>query len=245
MSDWLQYNWEWEQQPVTIHVDLQYWELLPTLAYSHLIYISCAPKKPAAAGFSRAEEKAVTTLTETLLRQMQENALYVGLVEAQALRQYYFYTSDPALINQASAICRAEQKLLITCGQVEEPHYATYYAFLFPDDAKLQSVENASFIREVARHGGDTELVRRITMMMAFPTFEGRESYLAELPGTGLVAGVTETVPHATHPYCVTVHGYSTLHLMDLNRCTARAIRSAVPFDGMLERLDADFIEKH
>lgn len=245
MSDWLRYEWEWERQPAVFRVDLQYWELLPTLAYSHLIYIACAPKNPRAASFSRAEERCFSALSNALSETLQKSALYVGTVELNALRQLYFYTSDPSLIKVASALCRAEQKLSITCGQVEETDYVTYYTFLFPDDAKLQSVENASFIQEVARHNGDVDLVRRITMMMTFPTFEGREAYLKHLPKTGLVAGVSETIRHPSHPFCVTVHGYSTLHLMDLNRCTARAIRSAAVYDGMLERLDADFIERH
>ncbi|MBR0425502.1 MAG: DUF695 domain-containing protein [Clostridia bacterium] len=245
MSDWLRYEWEWEQSPITIQVDLQYWPLLPTLAYSHLIYVACAPRNSFAESFTRAEEKALSALYDALLDRLQGGALHVGFLETSTLRQYYFYTNDPSLLNQASSLCRAETKLRTTCGQVEEPHYATYYRFLFPDDAKLQSVENAEYIREVSRRGGDLTLVRRIEMTLAFPSFEGRESFIHALPQIGLAVGVTETAQHPTHPYRVTVRGYSTLLLPDLNRCTARAIREAATHDGILEKIDADFIEKH
>lgn len=245
MSDWLRYEWEWKQQPITVHVDLQYWQLLPSLAYSHLIYIACAPRSKEASDFTRAESRCLSALFEALYGQLQNDAIYVGSIEMACLKQYYFYTADPSLLNRASELCRNEPKLRTTYGQVDEPNYVTYYRFLFPDDAKLQSVENADFIRDVERHGGDIDLVRRITMMLLFPSFEGRESFIRRLPESGLSVGVTETVEHPTHPYCVTVHGYSTLHLGDLNRCTARAIRAAALFDGMLEQLDADFIEKH
>ena len=230
---------------MTIQVDMQYWQLLPTLAYSHLIYIACTPRDPEAKAFSRSEHKSLSELFRKLDEQLQESAIYVGMVETANLKQYYFYTNDPSLLNRASTLCRAEPKLRTTYGLVTEPHYTTYYRFLFPDDAKLQSVENAEFIQNVIQHGGDVDLVRRITMMMAFPSFEGRESYIRTLAGVGLSVGVTETIPHPTHPFCVTVHGYSTLHQLDLNRCTARAIRTAAVYDGMLERLDADFIERH
>ena len=245
MSDWLRYEWEWDHRPITVQVDLQYWQLLPTLAYSHLIYIACAPRNPNAADFSRQEEKSLATLYDALQDALQGNAIHVGWIEAPAFRQYYFYTDDPSLLNQASALCRAESKLRTTYGQVEEPQYKTYYRFLFPDDAKLQSVENREFIEDVQRHGGDVDCVRRIEMLLAFPTFEGRAEYLHTLPRLGLAEGVIETVEHPTHPYRVTVHGYSTLHLGDLNRCTARAVRAAAQFEGILDGIDAEFIERH
>lgn len=245
MSDWLRYEWEWEQSPITIQVDMQYWQLLPTLGYSHLIYIACAPRNSYSESFSRVEEKSLAALYDALLDTLQGSSLHVGLVEASALRQYYFYADDPSLLNKASALCRAEPKLRTTYGQVEEPNYATYYRFLFPDDAKLQSVENAEYIQKVSREGGDLTLVRRVEMLMAFPSFEGRESYIRDLPKIGLSVGVTETAEHPTHPFRVTVRGYSTLLLPDLNHCTARAIRAAAVYDGMLEGLDADFVEKH
>ena len=245
MSDWLRYEWEWDNRPITIQVDLQYWQLLPTLAYAHLIYIACAPRNPDAVAFTRQEEKSLVALYTGLQDALQGNAIHVGLIEAPAFRQYYFYTDDPSLLNRASALCRAESRIATTYGQVEEPQYKTYYRFLFPDDAKLQSVENAEFIQDVIRHGGDIDCVRRIDMLMAFPNFEARESYIHTLPRLGLAIGVSETNDHPTHPYRVTVHGYSTLHLDDLNRCTTRAIRSAAQLDGLMESFDAEFIERH
>lgn len=245
MSDWLKYQWEWDQHPILIRVDMQYWQLLPTLAYPHLIYIACAPRNPNASSFTLVEEKRLSSLYHSLVDHLQEKAIYVGMVEATALRQYYFYSSDPKLLNEASTICRAEPHLRTTYGQTEEPTFATYYKFLFPDDVKLQSVENEAFIDSVAKKGGDLNLVRRIGMKMAFPSFEARETYLAGLSDIGLMMGVSETEEHPTHPYVVTVYGYSTLRLSDLNRCTARAIRSAAEQDGMLIDLSAEFIEKH
>ena len=245
MSDWLRYEWEWEQQPIWVQVDLQYWQLLPTLAYSHLIYIACAPRSPKAETFSRQEEKSLTELYHALQDELQGNAIHVGFLEAPALRQYYFYADDPSLLNRASALCRAETRLRTTYGQVEEPHYKTYDRFLVPDDAKLQSVENAEYVQNVTAHGGDIDCVRRIEMLMAFPTFEGRENFIHTLPRIGLAVGVSETIDHPTHPYRVSIHGFSTLRLPDLNRCTTRAIRSAVQFDGILDGLDAEFIERH
>ena len=245
MSDWLRYQWEWEQEPITIQVDMQYWQILPTLAYSHLIYVACAPKDAYAPSFSRSERRSLHDLVKSLDASLQSDTIYVGMVETPTLKQYYYYAQTPTLLNEVTLLCRSQQKLRTTYGVVEEPNYSTYYTFLFPDDAKLQSVENEEYIRTIVNNGGDEDLVRRISMRMAFPTFEGRESFIASLPSFGLILGVTETTDHKTHPFCVTVYGYSTLHLIDLNRCTSRAIHSASRFEGMLDHLEADFVDRH
>lgn len=245
MSDWLRYQWEWEQEPITVQVDLQYWQILPTLAYSHLIYVACAPKDAYAVTFSRSELRSQHELVKKLDASLQPDTIYVGMIETRNLRQYYYYAQTPSLLTDVTVLCRSQSKLRTTYGVVEEPNYTTYYRFLFPDDEKLQSVENEEFIKTVISKGGDIDLVRRISMRIAFPSFDGREAYITTLADHGLMLGVTETTEHATHPFCVTVYGYSTLHLLDLNRCTSRAIRSAAPFDGTLDLLDADFIDRH
>lgn len=245
MSDWIRYEWEWEQRPVSIQVDLQYWQLLPTLAYSYLIYVACAPRSSEAEVFSRSEFRFLSEFYQKLDAQLQENAIYVGCVQTECLNQYYFYANDPSLLSAVTSICRTQQRLRTTYGVIHEPQYQTYYRFLFPDDAKLQSVENADFVQKVIDDGGDIDLVRRIGMQMAFPSFEGRESYIRAIPQFGLSVGVTQAIEHPVHPFCVTVNGYSTLHLIDLNRCTSRAIRAAAPYGGILNHLEADFIERH
>ncbi len=245
MSDWFRYQWEWDQEPLSVQVDMQYWQILPTLAYSYLIYVACAPKDAYADSFSRSELRSLHDLVRSLDASLQSDSIYVGMVETKNLKQYYFYAQTPSLLTDVTSLCRSQQKLRTAYDVVQEPNYSTYYRFLFPDDAKLQSVENEEFIRHVFSKGGDVDLVRRISMRMSFPTFEGRESYIASLPDYGLTYGVTETIEHATHPFCVTVYGYSTLHLLDLNHCTSRAIRSAAKYDGMLDHMDAEFVERH
>ena len=53
MTDWLTYEWEYKGERATFRVDMQYWELLPVLSYSQLIYVCAAPKDPMANGFNK------------------------------------------------------------------------------------------------------------------------------------------------------------------------------------------------
>ncbi len=245
MTDWLKYEWEWNEREAVFQVDMQYWELLPTLAYSQLVFVSVAPHEPEAIAFSRAEERRANALQHLLAEQIEDAAIFVGGIGMKDLIQFYFYTSDDALIHRVSAICRAETKLRVTCGHVAEPDYATYYCLLFPDDAKLQSVENAAYIKSVQHRDGDLNLVRRIHLTMAFVSEEACDAFVSEIPHLGFTIGGRESVGNTTHPYRIVLNGFSTLKLVDLNRCTARAINGALPYGGVLDHLNAEFINRH
>ncbi len=245
MTDWLRYEWEWNGQEAVFQVDLQYWELLPTLAYSQLVFVSVAPRDPEAEAFSRAEDRRATAMQHLLAESLEDAAIFVGGVGMKNLIQFYFYTSDETLIHRVSAICRAEQKLRVSCGHVAEPHYSTYYCLLFPDDAKLQSVENAAYIRSVQHLDGDLSLVRRVSLVMAFATEEDCDAFLPEIPRLGFTAGGRQSVGNSTHPYRVEMNGFSSLKLPELNRLTARAIAGALPYDGVIDHITTDLIHKH
>lgn len=245
MTDWLKYEWEWDEREAVFQVDLQYWELLPTLAYAQLVFISVAPHDPEAEAFSHAEERRASALQHVLAEQLEDSAIFVGGIGLKNLIQFYFYTSDESLIHRVSAILRTENKLRVSCGHVAEPHYATYYCLLFPDDAKLQSVENAAYIKSVQHRDGDLNLVRRVCLTMAFASEEACDAFISEIPHLGFTAGMRESVGNNTHPYRIELNGYSTLKLADLNRFTARAIRGALPYGGVLDHIAADFINRH
>ncbi|MBR6039365.1 MAG: DUF695 domain-containing protein [Clostridia bacterium] len=245
MTDWLKYEWEYNEREAVFQVDMQYWELLPTLAYSQLVFVSVAPHDPDAEAFSHAEERRATALQHTLAVELEDAAIFVGGIGMKNLIQYYFYTADEKLIHRVSALCRAENKLSVSCGHVAEPHYATYYCLLFPDDAKLQSVENAAYIKSVQHRDGDLSLVRRVRLCMAFVSEEACDAFMDEIPHLGFTMGGRESVGNTTHPYRVTLNGFSTLMLPDLNRFTARAIRGALPYGGVLDHITADFINRH
>ena len=132
--------------------------------------------------------------------------------------------------------------LAITCAHASELHFTTYYRFLYPDDAKLQSVENAAYIETMRKRGGDLEMVRRVNLTLCFLTAEDRGVFLREVPRLGFTPGGTFWDGEGTHPACCTVSGFTVLSLPKLNRFTARAISAAAPLEGMLTDVEAEFV---
>ena len=245
MTDWLTYEWELHGERATFRVDMQYWELLPVLSYSQLVYVCVAPKDPMAKGFDRTEQRRFRQLRHRLIDETEGRAIHVGSVYTDTLRTLYFYAAEADAIHQASAICREYGMLAITCAHASEPHFTTYYRFLYPDDARLQSVENAVYIEAMRKKGGDIDSVRRVTLTMCFLSVEDRGAFLKELPRLGLAPGRTFWRKDSTHPACCTVNGFTALSLPQLNRFTARAIGAAAPLEGMLSDIEAEFVKRY
>ena len=245
MADWLSYEWDLGGKTAQFRVDLQYWELLPVLSYTHLIFVSCAPKKASSKAFRHTETRHVNALRDQLTEHLTAKAIYVGSITLPALIQYYFYTADESVMQTVSDVVRDVSELAVSYGCASEPRFVTYYRLLFPDDAKLQSVENAEFIKEVVKSGGDTTLVRRVTLRMEFLTQELRDKFIEDIPRAGFTVEECVDTESPTHPFGVDIRGYSTLIPAELNRYTARAIRVAARYEGMLENIYAAFIPRH
>ncbi len=245
MTDWLTYEWEYKGERATFRVDMQYWELLPVLSYSQLVYVCVAPKDPLAKSFNKVEQYRFRLLRHRLIDELEGRAIHVGSVYADALRCLYFYAAETDVIQQASAICRDYRMLAIICAHASEPHYSTYYRFLYPDDARLQSVENAAYIEAMRKRGSDLETIRRVKLTLSFFTAEDRNAFLKEVPRLGFTPGGTSWEAESTHPAACTVSGFTTLQLPKLNRFTARAISAAAPLEGMLTDIDAEFVRRY
>jgi len=240
MTDFLSYEWEWKNKDAQFRVDMQYWELLPVLGYNHLLYVCYAPRDPDAAAFKHLEEVRAQQLLALLASRFAGQIIYVGSVTLPALAQHYYYTANPALVNEFSALCRSENKLQVGCGHMREPKFVTYYRFLFPDDAKLQSIENAAFLKSLRLPPAAHALVHRVNLVFSFLSEQTRRGFLERARDLGMNALNTFAVASPTHPYCATLTGFSPLLLPDLNRYTARAIRVAAEADGILERLEVN-----
>lgn len=237
MTDWLTYQWEFEGQRASFRVDMQYWNLLPVLSYTQLIAVSAAPKSPQTKRFTPGEQYIFSQLRRKLVDKLSGPAIFVGSVWMDALRCMYFYTSETAMIQEISALCREQKGLAVVCSHGWEPRFSTYYRFLYPDDKKLQSVENAVFIETQRRRGEELSPIRRLELTMAFMNPEDRSRFLQSAPRCGLTPGQSYLSKSATHPDCCKVYGYASLELDSLNRLTARAIDAAAPLDGLLRQV--------
>lgn len=237
MAEWLSYFWEYEGQKAEFRVDMQYWNLLPVLSYTQMMLVSLSPKKEQEKGFHKRELKAGQHLKRQLIETLSGPCIFVGELQTDCLWNMYFYTSDTQILCQLSQLCQTHKELSIAYSHSWEEEYSSYYRFLYPDDKRLQSVENAAFIEQCRKKGEPLDRVRRLELCFAFPTREDRELFLQQTERCGLSKGDSFQGESPSHPACCYVYGYSSLELFPLNRLTSRGFYAAASLEGVLQSL--------
>lgn len=220
-------------------MDLQYWNLLPVLSYTQLIEVSVSTKHPGGK-FRAADHYFFNLLRKKLIDKLSGKVIYVGGVTVSDLRNLYFYTNEPSVFREVSDICRGYRTLTVACGYSVEQDCATYYSLLYPDDEKLQSVENEAFLKRLKKKDSELVLVHRVRMTAAFLNAEDRASFIESATVYGLSVGQSFSLESGAHSECCYVYGFSELTLPSLNRLTSRLIRAIVPREGMLTELSCE-----
>ena len=218
---------------------MQYWNLLPVLSYTQLIEVSVTTKR-AGGKFRAADHYLFNVLRKRLIDKLGGKVIYVGGVTVSEIRNLYFYTNDPNTFREASELCRGYKTLVVTCSHAWEQDFSTYYTLLYPDDAKLQSVENAAFIKDLKKKDSELILVHRIRMTAAFLNAEDRSSFLENASVYGLSVGECFSLQSGAHSECCYVYGYAQLTLDSLNQLTTRLIRAIAPREGLLSGLSCE-----
>jgi hypothetical protein len=109
MSDWYVYDWDLQGLPACFHVDLQYVEQFDTLGdFTTLLDVSGYPKKAEANTFSPREMRALDSVGKECVKILGAQCAFVGWIDIEAQRRYYFYTSDARLLVPLMAYCSEE-----------------------------------------------------------------------------------------------------------------------------------------
>lgn len=245
MSDWYVYDWDLQGLPACFHVDLQYVEQFDTLGdFTTLLYVSCYPKKAEANTFSPREMRALDSVGKECVKILGAQCAFVGWIDIEAQRRYYFYTSDARLLVPLMAYCSEEDEFRLECFKAEEPNRQTYYRLLVPDAAKRQSVDNEAYIASLRSRGDDSSAYRRVNLHFYFPSANGRSLFGENAKAMGFAIGETDYIPEREPSYYIVLHAVSPLDKSAITELTTRAIYAAEAYGGVLEHLDSAFIPK-
>lgn len=245
MSDWYSYRWELAGQPAEFHVDQSYAEAFDTLGdFTTLLYVSCFSKRENAPAFSPRELRRLPGVLSKCLAVLGKLAVYVGFIDVQAQRRYYFYTSDPRLLVPLINVCAAESYFRVECTKTAEPNRQTYYRLLMPDVAKRQVANNTAYIAKLRRYGDDVSAMRRVSLHFYFPTAQARTGFMLDMRQAGFALGLDDYVPEHDPSYYVVLHRIVPLELAAVTRLTTEAIYAAMPYGGVFDHFDSALIPK-
>lgn len=245
MSEWFLYDWEVKGKNARFYVDLGCTERFradPT--YNALLYVSCDSRIQDASSFTNREYRRLKSLLAKCKETLGETAIFTGMLDIGARRQFFFYVNDARQLVELYEFCEKEKLLAMSCGKEDEPAQKTYFDFLYPDQAKRQSVKNRIYIEAVEDRGDDISAARRINLYFYFPSDQARYRFGREAMLAGFALGETDFIPERDPSYYITLHTMGTLELTAVNAMTTRAIDIADGYSGVMDHLDAAFVSR-
>lgn len=239
MGDWIQYDWQVHGQPAQFVVNMGYAD--QQSGYDTLVYCIANAK---GARFSIGEQKGLARLEKKLLKLLADSH-YMGYIHMDVLRQYYFYVRNVESAGDAlEAYSIKERKYDFTYGSLHEPDWNTYRTLLLPDRAKYQTILNGEVIARLQKGGDASEKVRRLNLLMCFPSEQTRLLFYDAARKAGFAIGDTLFQPEIELPHVQIIHIISALHKHEIDGITTRAIRIAEGFDGDLLRWTCPIMTK-
>ena len=245
MSNWYSYDWELLGHPAAFHVDLAYQEEFDTLGdFTTLLYVSCFSLLPGAQAFTARQKRQLDGVLRDCLKVLAGKAVYVGFIDVEAQRRYYFYTSDARLLVPLMHVGQEQGDFRVESVKAAEPNRQTYYRLLAPDAAKRQANDNLRYIASLRARGDDTAALRRVNLHFFLPTVQGRTLFARDAKNLGFAIGADDYIAERELPYYLALHRISALETRALTRLTTDAIAAAEAYGGVMDHLDSAFVPK-
>jgi uncharacterized protein (TIGR01619 family) len=184
-ADWDFYFLLVEDKPASIAVDLSLAAKAPIIAQPHMAYVRVYMRLPNAEGLSSNEEfDTLGAIEDALEPALCGDGLttYAGRNTCDGTRDFYFYTSDPARLEQAAAnVLHRFPDYEIDTGSRPDPDWDVYCGFLYPSPANRQIMLNRRLVAQLKKHGDRTEEAREIDHFAYFPDEDSAQAMAAEL----------------------------------------------------------------
>lgn len=239
-SEWLEYIWELNGEETYFGVELSLYRRAPDPEAPLLVYLCCQTTDEHDLG--PADIKRIEDAAARCARRC--GAVPAGFIQADSMRQYYFYVADKEQYDIIKEIAAKEKKLFCRVGGKREENWATYFNLLYPDELKYQTVRNREQVKKLRAIGDNTDAARRINLHMGFRTEQDRLVFEETARRAGYAIGSPEYHPDADHPNGVVVYRISTLRRRDIDGVTIRSIVLARQCVGKLLYWDCNIVPR-
>lgn len=229
-STFLQYDWRLDGEYASFTVDLALYDRAPDPAYPILAYVGCSSLDEGS-GLGAGDLRRINAFEAKCRRRL--DAVLAGMIETDALRQYYFYLPSRSVYEELKQLSEKKPGFSCKVGGKKEEDWASYFRILYPDDAKYQTVRNSEIL-EQHYDRGDSEVPRRLNLHMGFMNDPARKAFIDAARQEGFAVGEYEDFDSDELPYGVVLHRICAFRKFDIDAVTIQAIRIAERSEGKL-----------
>lgn len=229
-TDWLEYDWPFQGKAALYEADMSLdGPSRPEMGVC--VEVSCLTRDVKRAELNAREKRHANQLLE---RAAKLDAVFCGVVSTDAMIMGVYYVSLASHIEPIKELCDRERVVIASVAYKEDGDYSTYYKLLFPDAAKLWTIENGKRIEFYEKHGDALSPARKLTYNMFFPTEQLMLLFSEQARLSGFALGNRIYQPEQELVYGVQLHRIGTLNKLEMDESTTRLVRIAQKCQGEL-----------
>lgn len=238
---WLEYDWQLDGRDAHFGVELSFYRTAPNENRQFLCYFCCQTVDEH--DLLPADIKHIEGIIAKCSKRI--GVLPAGFIQADDMRQYYFYTSSKQEHDELKAAAEKEKKYICRVGGKIEEDWATYFQLLYPDDMKYQTVKNREQLEKMRKKGDNLEASRRINLHVAFRTEQQRLVFEEAARRAGFAIGSAEYHSDFELPHGAVLYRISSLKTNEIDSVTIQAIKTAHRMNGRLLYWDCNIVPRN
>lgn len=238
-------QWEFYICPVdnylaSIALDIGLAEELPLEKMDWLIAVSVELQQPVEGGFTSPEEHPILSEMEEKLAAAIKNeagGIQVGRVTGGGTRDILFYVPSGKEMSRIVEEVMEKFPHKYKIHQQEEPKWATYWEFLYPNPWQIKMIENRHLIEQLAEQGDSPEIERPVDHYLYFTTEEKVILFKEEVESWGKEWRIVEIneVENEEFPWSVHVVCQQPTDLISVNQRSGRLFEAAYNLGGQYD----------
>lgn len=188
-----------DDKPGSFYLDMGLNQIAPVDKMHHFFSVCVRMNEPREDGLSsRSEYETLCDMEDLLVNNLtnRHNIIYVRRLTSNGTRDFYFYTSDPTLIDKTVSESLIRFPKYEYDFEVKDDRDWSYYIdFIYPSPSQVQSILNRRVIDNLEKHGDKLNQPREVNHWIYFKTKEDREKFVEQVKENGFTIENTDTIP--------------------------------------------------
>ncbi len=235
---YFEYDWTYDGNPASYKVDANFLDCvsvrldsgaIKSNSVTPLLKMTLAEKK-----HSMFCEKTVKKLFDYACDlALSCCACLVACVNRGLTITFFLYEGEPGSLESFISKFKVKKNLIMRYAMVDEVDYLTYKEDLYPNRAKMQTINNAESL-QFLRERGDTLTPRRLNLHMAFPSEPACLLFAPKALDHGFAIGSHEDSGIPDLAFGLVIHRVCELNKASIDAVTTDVIELADTLDGSL-----------